>query len=215
MLISLVTGNCTFQNGSMRIFGFYARNASHLNNPQPLLHAHKTKENMLSLHSLHQLNASQVHRENGSWSEVTYDAPDSSFFLLQITRQQRSTAARRVTGHTFNFGVDDVHLLLRAREYAALRSITIEAIDNPEATKRELNILGRFDIIEPEEFEELGFEPDDELLFEREVRDTFIKTRIIEPEVEKVVKPKLVTQVKTSGGTVRVVSNPKRKIIIK
>lgn len=84
----------------------------------------------------------------GKWTEQVYDVPENVLLKVMVMRTTSNPAGQRAA-----------NILLRMREGAALRRLTVDTIPNAKATLRRLTIEGKFDVMELAQAAELGFRP--------------------------------------------------------
>lgn len=146
-LLHTVTGNCSFaglNGGSCEVRAFYRRHGG--DDDAPLWDvARKRGSGLVALGPGEFINASSYNANNGKWVIARYNAPDRSFIKLLVKKKVNL------------WGYKSRGLVLMMRDNASVMRVRIPLLDRPDAQMDEGSYEGKFDIIYPSQYEQLGF----------------------------------------------------------
>lgn len=185
-IIEITTGSVTTKgNGSLNVHAFYRKNAKERELPMHEADRDGT-HGIRSIGSV-ETSPSSSRLANLKWVMKRNEYPEGGLIRLNITET--------VKGLTFNRYI--YNLILRARSTAALRELAIKCPTDANSTRGHVDIVGRFDILTPEEVQEYGLHlnaagRDDSETFEHMVDlEHLIEQRVLEAEISKPSKPNL------------------------
>lgn len=203
MLLQIPIGRETFSapSGSCQINAFYRKRASA--DSVSVFTAMKDKHSGIQMVGREQFDASNYNKNHGQWSIARFQAEEGGFITLSIERRG---------GGAFNF--EKAQLVLYLRETAALNRVAINLTSHPKAAQSVMYAEGRFDILKPEHFEEVGFTMDEryEDQYDSELWADLINVQVLERAVSPLGQTKK-SQVKTKTGGVVVVKRKARRIV--
>lgn len=203
MLIELSTGHETYSNPSLscRVSCFYQRKPE--DEAVSIYTAMKDKHSGLSMVTRDHLDASNYNRNHGDWNIGRFQAAEGSLITLSIEK--------RTTGV---FSMNKSQIMLMVREQAALVRIGVKLTDHPKAAHSMVYLEGRFDIVRPEQFKDLGIKVEKRFLdlFDPEMYDDMIKVTVLERAISTLTKPKKDVIKTKSGGKVILKRNKRRRI---
>ena len=205
MIIQLTTGRETFRapDGTMEIYAFYKRAA---NSREVPVHV-ASKDRQSGLASINQpewIQASSTNRNNGTWIIGNYALPENSYLKLMIKRKRSG-----------EWGYTVGQFMLRMAETAPLRRMRIPLTEHPSATQTAAYCEGRFQYVNPDDFEALGIETSYLKQFNVDFED-FFEDEIIERGRKAAPVPKVKEVATVSGKTVTIKEQaPKRLLIVR
>jgi hypothetical protein len=152
--------------------------------------------------------ASLTNLNKGAWYINSYDVPEGSVVEVKVERTSRGREA--FGGRVY------ASVVLLMRETAAHNRLEITLGRHPDASTSVVYYEGRFDVIEPEMFKDLGINIKGEDNYSEKHRESFIITRQIEPQIKplNIIRPDIIRETK-DGKQIRLITKKKRKLNIR
>lgn len=216
MLVSVITGNENFgpgiagaiHSGSVRVNAFY-RSPHSPGKQEPLeFVARHMRDGVQRIGRPDSFAACAINKNLGMWATARYQLPEGSYLQISVTKKMHG-----------NWAAQTKQLMLRMREYAAVRQIVIDFTNNPQASIPSGTIDGRFDIIPPERFADYGILADMPVMvfkqfeFEDDDYEGFFTVNVQEEEVRPLVIPNVAVVETDKGNTVRINKASRRRLI--
>lgn len=203
MIIDLITGHETFRDPSLssRINCFYQKDKA--DDSISVYSAAKDAHSGITLVNREYREASNYNRNFGSWCSARFDVVDGGFITVNLERKTTGT-----------FSVSKGQILLLAREQAALIRMEVELTGHPKATASRVYIEGRFDVILPDRFADIGVVISDRFIdyYDPEAYSDFVNIKVLEKEMSSLTKIKRGTLVTKSGDKLVVKRRRGRKL---
>lgn len=202
MLLQTFVGQENFKRAATKIAIFYRRVAREQEKPIHIAARDNGKGGVKS-QATNRFNAGMNNVNNGQWVETTWEIEEGAYLRINIAKKE----GKQIT-------YDTLDVIIRMRKEAALTRINMHLCDHEEASRSTGYIEGRFDIIRPDQYEDLGlpfnedYEPEEDgYLTDWE---DFVTTEVLEREVSPFRPPRM-EEVTTRSGKKVVMRKVKKR----
>ena len=204
MIFSGTHGHETFDRppATYKISLFYRRRSD--GEDLPLFMAHKDAKSEVRILSQNNLLASLFNRNSGTWCDKKWDLPEGSYVKLKIEKRDAGS-----------YLYDTAVAILRIRQDAALRIISIPLSGNPQGTRLIAYQEGRFDIVNQSELDDCRYfcGSQDRMLLDKNRFPALAKVKVVETERTPYKAPVLQTIATVSGKEVTIQAPSKKRVI--